>query len=111
MSVHKGRNADNARLRNVGAHPKKLEVIFDVQGVRRQVTGKTARALLALVDAGRHGVSAVQVSSWAFRLAAYCHKLRRKYRLNIETIREAHDGGWHGRYVLHTPVSIVTTAA
>ena len=45
------------------------------------------------------------MSSWALRLAHYIMELRR-HGLDIETIHEAHPGGWHGRYVLHTPVEI-----
>jgi hypothetical protein len=33
----------------------------------------------------------------------------RKFGVVIETKHENHDGGWHGRFVLHTPVEIVTT--
>ena len=29
----------------------------------------------------------------------------------IETLREPHDGGWHARYVLHTPCEIIGFAA
>jgi hypothetical protein len=31
--------------------------------------------------------------------------------LTVETLREPHDGGWHGRYVLHTPCQIIGGAA
>jgi len=71
------------------------------------VTGQTARALVALVSAGDKGITAAEVSSWALRLAAYCHDLRRKHGLSIDTIREKHAGGWHGRHVLGSPVEIV----
>jgi hypothetical protein len=71
------------------------------------VTGQTAKALMALHRAGAAGVTALEVSTWAYRFAAYCYDLR-KHGLDIETVREAHDGGWHGRHVLHTPVTLVT---
>jgi winged helix domain-containing protein len=73
---------------------------------RLTVTGQTAKALMALIQAGKRGVTASECDSWAYRLGAYVHTLRRVYRLSIETVREPHDGGWYGRYVLHTPVSI-----
>jgi hypothetical protein len=70
------------------------------------VTGQTAKALMALHRAGAAGVTALEVSTWAYRFAAYCFDLR-KHGLDIETVRESHEGGWHGRHVLHTPVRLV----
>ncbi len=70
------------------------------------VQGKAAKALLALVNSGQKGVTAHEVAGWAYRLAAYCHDLRRRYGLAIRTDREEHPGGWHGRHVLETPVTI-----
>ncbi len=69
------------------------------------------RALVALINAGSKGVTALELSSWAYRLGAYVHTLRHNYGLAIETLREPHDGGWHGRYVLHTPCQIIGGAA
>ena len=69
------------------------------------------RALAALINAGSKGVTALELSSWAYRLGAYVHTLRHDYGLAIETLREPHDGGWHGRYVLHTPCQIIGGAA
>ncbi len=71
------------------------------------VTGQTARALVALVRAGKAGVTALEVNSWAYRLGAYVHRLRHENGLAIETVREPHDGGWHGRYVLRCPVELL----
>ena len=69
------------------------------------------RALAALISAGSQGVTALEISSWAYQLGAYVHTLRHDYGLAIETLREPHDGGWHGRYVLHTPCQIIGGAA
>jgi hypothetical protein len=69
------------------------------------------RALAALIKAGGEGVTALELSNWAYRLGAYVHTLRHDYGLTIETLREPHDGGWHGRYVLHTPCQIIGGAA
>jgi Winged helix domain len=74
---------------------------------RFTVTGQTAKALMALVAADKRGATALECDSWAFRLGAYVFTLRHEFGLSIETVRELHDGGWHGRYVLHTPVSIM----
>ena len=70
------------------------------------VTGQVAKALEALVARGAAGVTSLEVASVAYRLAAYVHNLRHDYGLAIETVREPHDGGWHGRYVLHSAVTI-----
>lgn len=72
------------------------------------VSGQTAKALIALVNGGAKGVTSLEVATWAFRFAAYVHDLR-KLGLSIETTREDHDGGWHGRYVLHSAVTILKT--
>lgn len=70
------------------------------------VSGQTARTLAALVAANSKGITALEVSSWAYRLGAYIYILRRKYGLNIVMRKEKHIGGWHGRYMLETPLEI-----
>lgn len=66
-----------------------------------------SRTLLALISAGSAGITALEMSSWAYRLGAYVHRLRHYYGLIIETRREPHEGGWHARYVLKTPCRII----
>ncbi len=77
-------------------------------GCRRSITvkGQSAKALLALVEAGPRGITAFEAATWAYRLAAYCHDLRHKHGLSIRTDKERHPGGWHGRHVLETDVRI-----
>ncbi len=77
-------------------------------GYSRNITvkGQTAKALLALVEAGSRGVTALEAATWAYRLAAYCHDLRHKYGLSIRTDKESHPGVWHGRHVLESDVRI-----
>ena len=70
------------------------------------VRGQTAKALLALVNGGDAGVTALEAATWAYRFAAYCFDLRTRYGLAIRTEREEHPGGWHGRHVLETSVTI-----
>lgn len=72
-----------------------------------EIRGRIAQAIVALVAAGLAGITAAEMSCWAYRLGAYVHILRREYGLDIATLREEHEGGWHGRYVLHTPVEIL----
>lgn len=70
--------------------------------------GQVARTLKALVESENAGITALEVSNtWALRLSAYVHTLRHEYGLEIETKREPHEGGYHARYVLHTPVEII----
>ena len=70
------------------------------------VIGQVAKALVALVDCGTAGVTALDVHRWAYRLGAYVHTLRHDYGLAIETVHENHEGGWHARYRLVSPVTI-----
>lgn len=72
-----------------------------------QVIGREAETLLRLMEAGRHGVTPLDAhrAGPAFRLAAYCHGLR-KLGIPIEMDREPHPGGWHGRYHLAGDVAI-----
>ena len=75
------------------------------------VIGQVANALVALVEQGGSGVTALEVHSWAYRLGAYVHTLRHEHGLMIETVREDHEGRWHARYRLLSPVSIIGRAA
>lgn len=86
-------------------NPARLKVTANGPRGPFTVTGQTARALLALVNAAAHGVTALEVSTWALRLAAYVHCLRR-LGLVVTLLREPHPGGWHGRYVLASPVRL-----
>lgn len=72
--------------------------------------GKRAKTLLALAKCGAVGITALELSNtWALRLSEYISGLRHKMGLDIEMIKEPHDneGGWHGRYILITPVEIL----
>jgi hypothetical protein len=83
----------------------KVRIIRDDGGPTFTVSGQNAKAIRALVLAGEQGVTALEVATWAYRFAAYCHELR-KQGLDIETLREAHNGGWHGRHALRTLVRL-----
>lgn len=78
---------------------------------RIHVTGRRfIQTLIALVNAGHGGVTALEMSSWALRLGHYVFILRRKYGLVIETQMEPHDGGEQARYHLVSDVRIVVDA-
>jgi len=70
------------------------------------VSGQVARTVKALLHSGKRGVTALEMSTWALRLAAYIETLRNRHGLSISCERETHTGGWHGRYRLHTPIKI-----
>jgi hypothetical protein len=93
------------------SNSQKWQVTFRYQlngnEVVRQAKGRVAQTLSALVLAGDNGVTAAEMSCWAYRLGAYVHLLRHDYSLDIITKREEHEGGWHGRYVLLTAVEII----
>lgn len=85
-----------------------VAAVIEPNGERTiRTTGQTAKALRELVSRGAAGLTALEADTWAFRLAAYCHDLRRKHGLSVETLREDHDGGWHGRHVLRSEVRII----
>jgi hypothetical protein len=72
------------------------------------VSGQEARTLALLIQKGKAGVVAFDFAGGPpFRLPAYCWSLQRNLGLTIQTLREPHQGGWHGRFVLHTPVEII----
>lgn len=73
-----------------------------------QVRGKIARTLKALHNVGSNGITALDVSNtWALRLSAYVHRLRREHNLDINTVKEEQPDGWHGRYILNIPIDII----
>jgi len=95
-----------------GGKSKQIALTVETPSGRIAINARQPkRALTALIRAGSKGVTALELSSWAYRLGAYVHTLRHDYGLTIETLREPHDGGWHGRYVLHTPCQIIGGAA
>jgi hypothetical protein len=92
----------------------KIKSRFKIVGAERicEVEGQEARTLVALHGAGDVGVTALEVSTWALRLAHYVMKLK-KLGLTIETVREKHAGpvpGWHGRYILRSHVEVLETS-
>lgn len=85
----------------------KITARIGTDGKPFETRGQEAKTLALLVAKGRAGVEAYDFQGGPpFRLPAYCHSLIRK-GLIIETVRVNHDGGWHGRFVLHTPVAIL----
>jgi hypothetical protein len=78
-------------------------------GTPFEVQGRTAWALLELVAAGESGCTPIDHPGP--RWSAYVFNLKREQGLAIQTITEAHRGpfaGTHARYVLRTPVAIIS---
>lgn len=89
----------------------KLTVTACIQpdGKPFEVTGRYAWALLELVMAGQEGCTLID--NPGPRWSAYVHILRHECGLAIETRHESHNGpfpGTHARYVLISPVEIVS---
>lgn len=84
--------------------PRVLAATSDGRTIK--ANGREGETLLRLVEKGARGVRAYDFPGGPpFRLGAYVHDLRRM-GLAIRTEREAHATGWHGVYVLETPVTI-----
>lgn len=78
-------------------------------GTEASYKGRPAWMLKALIDAGHHGCTSIDVSGP--RVSHYIFCLRRA-GLNIETESEAHSGpfaGSHARYRLKTPLQVIST--
>ncbi len=89
---------------------KKLVATFLPHGKRSEkitIKGKVAKTLIALITKKKKGCTALEISSWAFRLSSYIHILRTKYFFNIITQKEPHKGGWHARYFLIDVIKII----
>jgi hypothetical protein len=74
----------------------------------QRITGhRNCQAIFVLHENLKRGVTALEMSSWALRLANYIHILRHRYNLIIRMEYEEHDGGTHARYFLDTPIEVV----
>ena len=106
--ITKGKNMININKANGN---KKIRGRFKLNDNGKEthfgLSGQQAKSLNALIQAKEKGITALEVSCWAYRLAAYIHILRTEYNLDISTRREAHEGGHHGRYFLHSKVEIL----
>jgi hypothetical protein len=92
---------------------KRLKVTARIlpDGLNFTCTGQEAKTLFLLKQKGAAGVQAYDFRGGPpFRLPAYCHSLIKHRGLHIETQRVNHEGGWHGRFVLHTPIEIIAVA-
>lgn len=85
----------------------RFTVWLDGKEKHMEICGKSAKTLYALMSAGNLGITALEMSNtWALRLSAYIHDLR-GLGLDIKTVKEEHEDGWHARYYLQSPVEIL----
>ena len=71
-----------------------------------KLSKRLAQTIRALVEKGTVGITALEMSTWALRLGAYIHILRRTYGITILTVMEPHEDGKHGRYILQSNVTL-----
>ena len=71
-----------------------------------EISGRVAQTLYALVLSQSNGITSLEISS-SLRLSEYIRVLRRRYRLDIQTMYEPHEGGYHGRYILYSDIQIM----
>lgn len=89
---------------------KRIRETFEIEkadgGWRRvELVGRFAWTLRQLMQAGPTGLTTLDKP--APRWSEYVRSLRHDHRINIETVRERHDGpfpGGHGRYILRAAV-------
>jgi hypothetical protein len=97
----------------IGKRGKRIAFnVFEGEDVRTiYPAGRDAWALASLILAGAEGCTPIDHPGP--RWSGYVFKLKRIYRLNIETITEMHGGnfaGKHARYVLRSKVHFADPA-
>ncbi|MCV0428174.1 MAG: helix-turn-helix domain-containing protein [Roseibium sp.] len=90
------------------SYPIVLLQRLDVDAKPFAVRGRDGETALRLAEYGERGLTAYDFKGGPpFRLPAYVCDLR-KAGLQIRTEREKHDCGHHARYVLETPVRVLS---
>jgi hypothetical protein len=95
-------------VRDIPGNPIVAIIVSDGTGKQTKHVGRSAWALAQLLDRGATGITPIERP--APRWSDYVFKLR-KAGLVVETIDENHGGafaGQHARYVLRTPLSVVS---
>ena len=92
-----------------------FKLIKNDQEVVFVLKGQKAKTLKALIENGKKGCTALEISkTFALRLSEYIRALRSDglaggYNLSITTNKEPNPVGWHGRYILCDNVKIVNS--
>lgn len=76
-------------------------------GVFYKVRGRHAQTLYWLLYHRYDGITPISVCNTAWRLANYVFYLRRTCKLDIQTEKEPHVGGYHARYFLLSDVTVL----
>ena len=90
---------------------RRVSFQIDTSGTIHTVTGRVAWTLQKLLSAGESGI--ITAAFPGTRLSEYVRLLRNK-GVHIETLRERHGGefpGTHGRYVLRSRITVVSSRA
>ena len=72
-----------------------------------KVRGRHAQTLYWLLCHRYDGITPISVCNTAWRLANYIFYLRGACKLDIQTTKEPHSGGYHARYFLISDVDIL----
>ena len=72
-----------------------------------KVRGRHAQTLYWLLRYRNEGITPISVCNTAWRLANYIFYLRGACKLDIQTTKEAHSGGYHARYFLNSNIDIL----
>lgn len=73
-----------------------------------KANGRQGQTLYWLCKTQNKGITALEMGTWAIRLAVYIYALRHRFNINITTIKEPQsDGlGTYGRYILQDKITI-----
>lgn len=71
-----------------------------------RVRGKNARTLIGLIQNRHEGFTRSDMSGWEGYLPSHISDLRKLHRLDIQSTREPHHGGFHARYFILSPIEI-----
>lgn len=98
-----------ARSEPTTGKPKKASLTVRLGDQTLTLSGRLAQTLLLLIQKGPRGVTSGEASplGWARRTSAYVGKLRKRGFV-IVTIYERTDDARIGRYVLVSPVAVVS---
>ncbi len=82
---------------------------FNRRGTRHEriIEGCIAHTLFYLVHKGRHGVTAAEISNWAYPLEECVYMLRNEHNLDITAHSKSHDDSKHTRYELIDAVELL----
>lgn len=94
-------------------HSRKFKAItihawYNGKPILKRIAGyHHCQTLISLYENLKRGITALEISIWAYRLDGYIYDLHHAYGLEIDTRIEPHDIGQQARYFLLTPIEIL----